>query len=61
MKNQGNTSDYWFLDDLRYAGAALRVELSQGMISPIPQDVAIDPGVAVHDALEISITPESLR
>tara|TARA_Y100000589_G_C26789073_1_gene480979 strand:- start:50 stop:487 length:438 start_codon:yes stop_codon:yes gene_type:complete len=61
MKNQWNTSDYWFLDDLRYAGAALRVELSQGMISPIPQDVAIDPGVAVHDAREISITPESPR
>ena len=61
MKNQWDPSDCWFLNDLRYAGGELRVKFSQGMISPIPQDVAIDPGVAVHDAREISITPESPR
>ena len=61
MKNQWDPYHDWFLDDLRYAGAELRVEWSQGRISPIAQDVAIDSGVAVHDAREVSITPESPR
>lgn len=52
-------SEWWFLERLEYEGAFLKVDIAEGIVSSVAEDVPIDEGVAIEGASPIEITEKS--
>ena len=61
MKNILAQSGWWFLERLDYVGALLAVEVIEGRVSSISEDVSIDGAGTIPDARPIQITDQSRR
>ena len=61
MKNILAQSEWWFLERLDYVGALLAVEVIEGRVSSISEDVSIDGTGMIPDARPIQITDQSRR
>ena len=54
-------SEWWFLERLNYVGALLVVEVVEGRVSSVSEDVSIDGVGTVPDARPIEVTDQSRR
>lgn len=54
-------SEWWFLEQLHYEGALLEVDIAEGIISAVSEDVLIDKGLPLKGASPIEVTEESKR
>jgi len=61
MNNILAQSEWWFLERLDYVGALLAVEVIEGCVSSISEDVSIDGTGMIPDARPIQITDQSRR
>jgi len=61
MNNILAQSEWWFLERLDYVGALLAVEVIEGRVSSISEDVSIDGTGMIPDARPIQITDQSRR
>ena len=61
MKNILAQSEWWFLERLDYVGALLAVEVVEGHVSPVSDDVLIEGAGTIPDARPIQITDQSRR
>ena len=52
-------SKWWFLERLHYEGALLEVDIVEGIVSTIPEDVKIDKKLFLRGASPIEITEKS--
>ena len=61
MKNILAQSEWWFLERLDYVGARLVVEMVEGCVSSVSENVSIDGAGTVPDASPIEVTDQSRR
>ena len=54
-------SEWWFLERLHYEGALLEVDIAEGIISAVSEDVLIDKGLPLKGASPIEVTEKSKR
>jgi len=54
-------SEWWFLERLDYVGASLIVEVVEGCVSSVSEDVSIDGAGVVPDACPVEVTERSKR
>ena len=54
-------SEWWFLERLDYLGASLIVEMVEGCVSSVSEDVTIDGAVIIPDARAVEVTEQSKR
>ena len=54
-------AEWWFLERLDYKGALLVVEVTEGIVSSIPEDVSIDDAGTIDGARPIEVTDQSRR
>jgi len=54
-------AEWWFLERLDYKGALLVVEVTEGIVSSIPEDVSIDDVGTIDGARPIEVTDQSRR
>ena len=54
-------AEWWFLERLDYKGALLVVEVTEGCVSSIPEDVSIDDAGTIDGARPIEVTDQSRR
>jgi len=54
-------AEWWFLERLDYKGALLVVEVTEGIVSSIPEDVSIDDAGTIDGAHPIEVTDQSRR
>ena len=52
-------AEWWFLERLHYEGALLEVDIAEGIISTISEDVRIDKKLSLRGASPIEITEKS--
>ena len=52
-------SEWWFLERLHYEGALLEVDIAEGIISAVSEDVSLDKGLYIKGASPIEITEKS--
>jgi len=52
-------AEWWFLERLDYKGALLLVEVAEGIVSSIPENVSIDDAGTIDDAHPIEVTDQS--
>ena len=52
-------SEWWFLERLHYEGALLEVDIAEGIISAVSEDVTLDKGSSIKGASPIEITEKS--
>lgn len=52
-------SEWWFLERLQYEGALLEVDIAEGIISDVSEDVPLDKGLSIEGASPIEITEKS--
>jgi len=60
-KNILAQSEWWFLERLDYVGARVVVELVQGVVSSVSENVSIDGAGTVPNARPIEVTDNSRR
>ena len=51
----------WFLERLDYEGARLLIEVTEGIVASVPQDVSIDDVGTMAGACSIEVTNQSRR
>ena len=51
----------WFLERLDYEGARLLIEVTEGIVASVPQDVSIDDVGTIGGARSIEVTNQSRR
>ena len=51
----------WFLERLDYEGARLLIEMTEGIVASVPQDVSIDDVGTIGGARSIEVTNQSRR
>ena len=51
----------WFLERLNYEGARLLIEVTEGIVASVPQDVSIDDVGTIGGARSIEVTNQSRR
>ena len=51
----------WFLERLDYEGARLLIEVTEGIVASVPQDVSIDDVGTIGGARSIEVTSQSRR
>ena len=61
MKSILAEAEWWFLERLDYKGALLVVEVTEGIVSSIPEDVSIDDAGTIDGARPIEVTDQSRR
>ncbi len=61
MKTILAQSEWWFLERLDYVGARLVVEMIEGCVSSVSENVSIDGEGTVPDASPIEVTDQSRR
>ena len=61
MKSILAEAEWWFLERLDYKGALLVVEVTEGIVSSIPEDVSIDDVGTIDGARPIEVTDQSRR
>ncbi len=61
MKSILAEAEWWFLERLDYKGALLVVEVTEGCVSSIPEDVSIDDVGTIDGARPIEVTDQSRR
>ena len=61
MKNILAQSEWWFLERLDYVGARLIVEMIEGCVSSVSENISIDGAGTVPDASPIEVTDQSRR
>lgn len=61
MKSILAEAEWWFLERLDYKGALLVVEVTEGCVSSIPEDVSIDDAGTIDGARPIEVTDQSRR
>ena len=54
-------SEWWFLERLDYVGASLVVEMVEGCVSSVSEDVTIDGAGIIPDARAVEVTEQSKR
>jgi len=54
-------AEWWFLERLDYKGALLLVEVAEGIVSSIPENVSIDDAGTIDGARPIEVTDQSRR
>ena len=54
-------SEWWFLERLDYLGASLIVEMVEGCVSSVSEDVTIDGAGIIPDARAVEVTEQSKR
>jgi len=54
-------SEWWFLERLDYVGALLAVDVIEGRVSSVSEDVSIDGAGTIPDARPIEVTDRSRR
>ena len=52
-------SEWWFLERLHYEGALLEVDIAEGIISAVSEDVPLDKGLSIEGVSPIEITEKS--
>ena len=52
-------AEWWFLERLEYGGALLKVDIVEGIVSSVAEDVTIDEGLSIEGASPIEITEKS--
>ena len=52
-------SEWWFLERFHYEGALLEVDIAEGIISAVSEDVTLDKGLSIKVASPIEITEKS--
>ncbi len=50
---------WWFLERPEYGGALLKVDIAEGIVSSVAEDVTIDEGLSIEGASPIEITEKS--
>ena len=61
MKSILAEAEWWFLECLGYEGALLVVEVAEGIVSSVPEDVSIDDAGTIGGARPIEVTDKSRR
>jgi len=61
MKSILAEAEWWFLERLNYGGALLVVEVAEGIMSSVPEDVSIEDAGTIADARPIEVTDQSRR
>ena len=61
MNNILTQSEWWFLERLDYVGALLAVDVIEGRVSSVSEDVSIDGAGTIPDARPIEVTDRSRR
>ena len=61
MKSILAEAEWWFLERLGYEGALLVVEVAEGIVSSVPEDVSIDDAGIIGGARPIEVTDKSRR
>ena len=61
MKNILAEAKCWFLERLDYEGARLLIEVTEGIVASVPQDVSIDDVGTIGGARSIEVTNQSRR
>ena len=51
-------SEWWFLERLDYVGASLVVEMVEGCVSSVSEDVTIDGAGIIPDARAVEVTEQ---
>ena len=59
MKSILAEAEWWFLERLDYKGALLLVEVAEGIVSSIPENVSIDDAGTIDGARPIEVTDQS--
>jgi len=52
-------AEWWFLERLDYKGALLVVEVAEGIVSSVPENVSIDDAGTIDGARPIEVTDQS--
>ena len=52
-------AEWWFLERLEYGGALLKVDIAEGIISAVSEDVLLDKGLSIKGTSPIEITEKS--
>ena len=61
LRNRLEKSEWWFLERLDYVGARLIVEVVEGCVSSITEDVSIDGAGVIADVRPVEVTELSKR
>jgi len=61
VKNILAEADWWFLDKLDFKGAHLMLEVTEGIVASVSQDVSIDDTGTIEGARPIEVTDRSRR
>lgn len=59
MKSILAEAEWWFLERLDYKGALLVVEVAEGIVSSVPENVSIDDAGTIDGARPIEVTDQS--